>query len=412
MPYAGTTSILSFNHSISNDTVKELKPRSQSAGNIFSFLLKKKLEKNNKNETSETLRNETVKQTENVKPISIHVPRHIKPINDEQFGHYLAGYIESAGEFNSKQELIIVSLEPTLAYFLKEKIGYGSVKKVSHIHTPLPSIHYPHATPPSSILPPHAPYLYECKHNKVDKRQEGRSMDCGKDKYILKISSQKGLIRVINLINGKFRTENKYEEILKNILNQSSYEDFRKKIDFKLNLNPKELKNHWLAGFSDANARFKIKILLPGPFSTPSIPLNYMKGRDQGWLDMEGNSKYNCENTVEVKLNFEIENTNKNVLLLIKNFLGGNIIYRKSKDTYNYETANYGSAKNVINYLDQYHLISSKHVDYLKWRKAYLIIKNKNLSSSFFSSSLAHDGQGKDIIDKLIKFKNTIKTTV
>lgn len=137
-----------------------------------------------------------------------------------------------------------------------------------------------------------------------------------------------------------------------------------------------------------------------------------MKGRDKGWLDMERNGKYNCENTVEVKLNFEIENTNKNVLLLIKNFLGGNIIYRKSKDTYYYETANYGSAKNVINYLDQYHLISSKHVDYLKWRKAYLIIKNKNLSSSFFSSSLAHDGQGKDIIDKLIKFKNTIKTTV
>ena len=27
------------------------------------------------------------------------------------------------------------------------------------------------------------------------------------------------------------------------------------------------------------------------------------------------------------------------------------------------------------------------------------------LSSSFFSSSLAHDGQGKDILDKLIKFK-------
>ena len=278
MPYAGTTSILSFNHSIINDTVKELKPRSQSAGNIFSFLLKKKLEKNNKNETSETLRNETVEQTENVKPISIHVPRHLKPINDEQFGHYLAGYIESAGEFNSKQELIIVSLEPTLAYFLKEKIGFGSVKKVSHKHTLQPSIHYPHATPPSSIFPgapgPHAPYLYECKHNKVDKRQEGWTMDCGEDKYILKISSQKGLIRVINLINGKFRTENKYEEILKNILNQSSYEDFRKKIDFKLNLNPKELKNHWLAGFSDANASFRIKILLhfspPGPFSSSS----------------------------------------------------------------------------------------------------------------------------------------------
>jgi hypothetical protein len=26
----------------------------------------------------------------------------------------------------------------------------------------------------------------------------------------------------------------------------------------------------------------------------------------------------------------------------------------------------------VIKYFDKYHLLSSKHVDYLKWRKVYL----------------------------------------
>ena len=91
-----------------------------------------------------------------------------------------------------------------------------------------------------------------------------------------------------------------------------------------------------------------------------------MKGRDKGWLDMERNGKYNCENTVEVKLNFEIENTNKNVLLLIKNFLGGNIIYRKSKDTYYYGSTSFGSAKKVIKYFDNYNLQSSKHRSYLQ----------------------------------------------
>ena len=91
-----------------------------------------------------------------------------------------------------------------------------------------------------------------------------------------------------------------------------------------------------------------------------------MKGRDKGWLDMERNGKYNCENTVEVKLNFEIENTNKNVLLLIKNFFGGNLGYRINQDTYYYGSTSFGSAKKVINYFDHFQLQSSKHINYLK----------------------------------------------
>ena len=81
MLYAGTTPLFSFKHSILNDTVKELKQWSQSAGNNFV----------NQNGTSETLRNETVVKTENIKLISVHVPKHLKPVNDESFGHYLAG---------------------------------------------------------------------------------------------------------------------------------------------------------------------------------------------------------------------------------------------------------------------------------------------------------------------------------
>ena len=96
MLYAGTTPLFSFKHSILNDTVKELKQWSQSAGNNFV----------NQNGTSETLRNETVVKTENVKLISDHVPKHLKPVNDESFGHYLAGLIEGSGQFNSTQQLV------------------------------------------------------------------------------------------------------------------------------------------------------------------------------------------------------------------------------------------------------------------------------------------------------------------
>ena len=257
-----------------------------------------------KNGTSETLRNETVVKTENIKLISVHVPKHLKPVNDESFGHYLAGLIEGNGHFNSTQQLIIEFnfLDASLAYYIKNRLGFGSVKKVRD-----------------------------------------------KNAFLLVISAKKGIEKVIHLINGKLITDNKYNQIIQNILNHRSYADFKKEIDFKLKSNPLriDLKNHWLAGFSDADASFQIKILYRN-------------------------------NRVEVRLNFQIDQKNKDVLLLIKDFLGGNIGYRKSQDLYFYGSTSFGSAKNVINYFDKYHLLSSKHVNYLKWRKAYLIIQNKD----------------------------------
>ena len=312
MLFAGTTLLTSFKYSIFIDTVKKLKQRSISASNRFLSKY------SDKTRTSETLRNEIVDSVENIKLISIHSPKHLKPINNDQFAHYLAGLIEGNGNFNSTQQLVIVfnSLDASLAYYIKNRLGFGSVKKVKD-----------------------------------------------KNAFLLVISAKKGIEKVIHLINGKLITDYKYNQIIQNILNHSSYADFKKEIDFKLNLN-KDLKNHWLAGFSESDTSFQIKIL-------------------------------NRNNKVEVRLNFQIDQKNKDVLLLIKDFLGGNIGYIKSQDTYYYESTSFGSAKNVINYFDQYHLLSSKHVNYLKWRKAYLIIQNKDY--------LTENDQ-----DKLIKLKISI----
>jgi hypothetical protein len=51
------------------------------------------------------------------------------------------------------------------------------------------------------------------------------------------------LEKVINLINGKIRTEKKFHQITNNILNHDNYAEFRKKISLKLN-SDKDLKNH------------------------------------------------------------------------------------------------------------------------------------------------------------------------
>ena len=79
----------------------------------------------------------------------------------------------------------------------------------------------------------------------------------------------------------------------------------------------------------------------------------------------------------EVRLNFQIDQKNNDLLILIKNFLGGNIGYRKNQDTYYYGSTSFGSAKKVIQYFDHYHLLSTKHINYLKWKKAYILIQNK-----------------------------------
>ena len=275
----------------------------------------------NKIGTSETLRNEIGIKAENVKPVSVHVPTHLKPVNDSEFGHYLAGLIDGVGHFSSKQHLVIVfnSLDASLAYYIKKQIGFGSVKKI--------------------------------KDENI---------------FIFTITAREGMEKVINLINGKIRTENKFYEINNNILNDEKYTEFRSassvahakhgqevggaiKLKFKINLD-KDLKNHWLAGFSDGKANFQIKLVASGT----------------------GNNK------TEVRLNFQIDQKKDYILLLIKNFLGGSISYKKIKDNYQYNSLSFGSARNIINYFDYFHLLSIKHVEYLKWRKTYIFVQTNN----------------------------------
>ena len=107
-------------------------------------------------------------------------------------------------------------------------------------------------------------------------------------------------------------------------------------MNFTMNLTD-DFHNHWLAGFSDADASFQVKII-----------------------------KRDTRKNPEIRLNFQIDQKDKNVLLFIKNIFGGNIGYRESQDTYYYESTSFGSARKVINYFDYFHLQSSKHINYLK----------------------------------------------
>lgn len=253
-----------------------------------------------KNETSETLRDGVVVNSENVKRISDHVPKHLKPLNNEQLGYYLAGLIDGDGHFSKAEQLVLVFSSPDafLAYYLKEILGYGNVKKVKD-----------------------------------------------KNAYLLIISKKEGMLKVINLINGKLRTKHRFDQVVNNVLNHTKYTD--QNIHFTLD-SSKNFDNYWLAGFSDADASFQIKII-----------------------------KRITRNKPEIRLNYQIDQKSDLLLNMIKEYLGGYIGYRKSIDTYYYGSTSFGSAKKVIGYFDKYHLQSRKHISYLRWRKVYRLIQDR-----------------------------------
>lgn len=346
--FAGNINEYSFKYSSFMLIVKKLKLWNKSAGNniIIAFFCVEFSKDNNSIETSEALRNKILANmeslpyyltssllysldsfnyheqelTENIKKISIHVPTHIKPLSDEDFGFYLAGLIDGDGHFSSAQQLVIAfhSLDISLAYYIKKRIGYGQVKKIKN-----------------------------------------------KNAIMFIISSLVGLKVVLDLINGKLKKKSKLIQIQKNIIISSKFKRFNSTFILNTHIN-ESLNNYWFVGFADADASFQIKIIERIDRQKP-----------------------------EIRLNLQIDQKEKDLLLLIREYFGGNIGYRISQDTYYYDSTSFGSAKKVINYFNNFHLLSRKYINYLKWRKAYIIIQNRE--------HLTVKG-----IKKIIKLKSTM----
>nr|QCQ69109.1 LAGLIDADG endonuclease [Powellomyces hirtus] len=243
--------------------------------------------------SSETLR-------ENLSHVSAHVPTHKYPKNDEEFGYYLAGLIEGDGHFSTANQLVIAfhSKDIRLAHFIKRYLGCGHVRPVKGKN----AVNY--------II-----------SNKA-RRQSGS-----------------GILKVLNLINGKLRTPAKRNQIINNI-------------SYSFNLLPLDgssfITNHWLAGFIDADGSLQVKVFNRGNRKNP-----------------------------EIRLNLQIDQASCYILDLIFKELGGFLGYRASQDTYYYGSTSFGVAFKLIMYLRNYHLLSYKYVNYIKWYKIYLLIQNK-----------------------------------
>ena len=229
--------------------------------------------------------------------ISDHIKKNTKPYKDDEFGYYLAGLIEGDGYFGDHRfEIAFHKEDIYLAYFIKKQIGYGSVLNLKN-------------------------------KNSV--------------RYVLKHSE--GLKRIINLVNGKFLSNYKIDQLLKHNYDKIFNIIILPPVKFDLS------SNHWLAGFSDADASFVIQL-----------------------------AKSNIHNSAfNLRLEFKIKQKYPELLNLIQEFLGGNIYLLNSENIYYYKLASFKLTKKIIDYLDVYQLNSSKHIKYLRWRKVYRIVQRK-----------------------------------
>jgi hypothetical protein len=102
-----------------------------------------------------------------------------------------------------------------LAYYIKERIGYGRVTKIRN-----------------------------------------------KNAVILRISTREGIEKVINLTNGKLRVQYKMDNMKKHLTDcyKKKYIIIKERGSSHLNTKS-NIQNYWLAGFIDADASFQIKIM-------------------------------------------------------------------------------------------------------------------------------------------------------
>lgn len=253
----------------------------QSAGN-FGFSTK----------AQAVTKNTNIKYLE-LSKISVHTSKH-NEFNDEEFGYFLAGLIEGDGWFGKKELHIIFSETDTpLAYFIKKRIGYGNIYNIKKKKA----------------------VRYICK-NKV------------------------GLLNILSLINGKFVSNYKYDQLIKH--NYSEYLN----INILPPLNYLSLDNPWLAGFTQADGCFFISVARSKTHKT-------------GY---------------GVRLEFSLKQNDEQPLRLLYNNLGIGNISQCHTGVWCYKNSGYKTAVALINYFDKYNVFAGKYVDYLKFRKVYIMI--------------------------------------
>lgn len=242
----------------------------------------------------------------------------LRPISDEEFNYYLAGLIEGDGCI-SKEKISICFHEDEieLLNYIQNYLNFGVISKIK------------------------------------DKKA-----------YNLYFYKKKEVINIINRINGKIKTEYKYNQ-LKNLMIYHNMEKDIKNLDITSILN-----NHWLSGFTDADGSLQLKVIKRKRLDRKNI--------------------YNV-----VKLNYQVSQKERFILEIIKNEIGGGYIgTRKHPNnliTYYYESTSFKNIAKLLIYFDKFHLQSLKYIRYILFKEILNMCNNKeHLTEEGFSKILEY----------------------
>ena len=168
----------------------------------------------------------------------------------------------------------------------------------------------------------------------------------------LRISSKDSLFKVVNIINGKFRTP-KIDQLYKLIDWMNT--KYLVKIP-KLPLDNSPLSNNsWLAGFIDADGSFYIR------YSPKQIICKFSLEQRMIYPKTQ-ESYYTILNKIALFLNIKL---NTRIRLKYKN------------SYYIIRVENQNSINILIDYLNKNFLLSSKYLDFLDWEKSFRAITQK-----------------------------------
>ena len=169
----------------------------------------------------------------------------------------------------------------------------------------------------------------------------------------LRFSHKQTLCKIIELINGKFRTP-KIDQLYKLIdwMNSNHSMDITK---LPIN-NSSILNDSWLSGFIDADGHFYIRNSLKQIICKFSLEQRMIYPKTQESYNLILNKI--CS-SLNVKLYTRIRKNYKNSYYIIR-------------------VENQNSIKILIDYLDKYPLLSSKCLDFLSWKICFNEIINKN----------------------------------
>nr|YP_010697743.1 LAGLIDADG homing endonuclease [Porodaedalea niemelaei]WCF76639.1 LAGLIDADG homing endonuclease [Porodaedalea niemelaei] len=188
------------------------------------------------------------------------------------------------------------------------------------------------------------------------------------------INNHKELISLINLMNGYLRTPkiNKFNDLI-------SWFNDRHNYNFPVcSPDTSDLtKNGWLAGFIDSDGGFKVRYTEKRIDEKTNKVLT--KGRIEVRFALEQRQSLNLPNNND-------DNSYKFIMLKIQSFFGITTDLRISKHNTNFgiskiywiiEVTSLNKLNLLIQYLNNYPLLTAKRNDFEDWLKVYQLIENK-----------------------------------